>query len=625
MSAILGPPNFRRLLDSYAAVGRGAAPAPPTPDACAVPDADVMRVGNDAAMWVFTMLTSTYKDINQPIDSSLFDTYFRAIDVLVSHLSGADFTSRSGVFLTAAGALLVARKVTGAFCDSMVEVMVLDLRSVGVAASDQQVLAQESAILNRARFKVAAPTPYNIICALVSEAGAPRQAAGRAAIYALCATRDFALYAEHSSTRLAEAARAAAPREATADPVARRMRALCAALPADDAMLEALAAWGVIPPPMPAGAAPPPLARGCRREPAPAATAEPVLVRMRALGEGAFGKVTLCRAADGSLVALKESKEAADDGVVPDVLREVAFLWTVPAQANIVRCLDAFARADGTVAVVYECHGADLAKVIENGWSLAGRERRVSEGGFDTPVLDIMFQVARAMDHLHAYGVMHCDLKPANILISRGAVKVADLGNARAGLSGEQTDVYCTVSHAAPESLLSGEYKGSFPADAWSAGAVFLDLLTGQSGVFWAIGGAKIKDTRHRVWHNVTRMLGVPRETPGGPRLPAAWVAHASRPARQLGPSDSRVSAADLARTLDADLACVTMILRLLEFDPDRRATFEEILLDPAFDALRPASPPPSPASSSDSARAVRLAVRTANRERALKRTHSSA
>ncbi len=118
--------------------------------------------------------------------------------------------------------------------------------------------------------------------------------------------------------------------------------------------------------------------------------------------------------------------------------------------------------------------------------------------------------VASALAHIHSRGIVHRDVKPANILIARaGGVLLADFGIAR--LAGASTLTVAgttvgTVSYMAPEQL-EGLDVGP-PADVWSLGIVLLECLTG-----------------HRVYEGppgeiVARRL---REPVPLPSLPVSW------------------------------------------------------------------------------------------------------
>jgi len=99
--------------------------------------------------------------------------------------------------------------------------------------------------------------------------------------------------------------------------------------------------------------------------------------------------------------------------------------------------------------------------------------------------LDIIIQVAHALAHAHANGLIHRDVKPKNIMISNdGVVKLADMGLAR-----EVTDIklaeteagkaYGTPYYISPEQI-RGKIDIDGRADIYGLGATFYNMVTGR-------------------------------------------------------------------------------------------------------------------------------------------------
>ncbi|MFB0538232.1 MAG: Stk1 family PASTA domain-containing Ser/Thr kinase [Anaerolineae bacterium] len=96
--------------------------------------------------------------------------------------------------------------------------------------------------------------------------------------------------------------------------------------------------------------------------------------------------------------------------------------------------------------------------------------------------LTIAIRVCAAVGAAHKAGLIHCDVKPQNILVvPDGRVKVTDFGIARALTSApvvEGGDVWGTPDYLSPEQA-AGERLGP-PSDVYSIGVVMYEMLTGR-------------------------------------------------------------------------------------------------------------------------------------------------
>jgi serine/threonine-protein kinase len=99
--------------------------------------------------------------------------------------------------------------------------------------------------------------------------------------------------------------------------------------------------------------------------------------------------------------------------------------------------------------------------------------------------LDIIIQVAEALQHAHAKGLIHRDVKPKNIMITKeGVAKLADMGLARAisdkeAAEAEQGKAFGTPYYISPEQI-RGELKIGPPADIYSLGATLYHMVVGS-------------------------------------------------------------------------------------------------------------------------------------------------
>jgi len=103
----------------------------------------------------------------------------------------------------------------------------------------------------------------------------------------------------------------------------------------------------------------------------------------------------------------------------------------------------------------------------------------------ENEALEIIIQLAHALAHAHAKGLIHRDVKPKNIMInSAGVVKLADMGLARAttdieAAETEKGKAYGTPYYIAPEQI-RGKVDIDGRADIYGLGATFYHMVTGR-------------------------------------------------------------------------------------------------------------------------------------------------
>jgi eukaryotic-like serine/threonine-protein kinase len=138
---------------------------------------------------------------------------------------------------------------------------------------------------------------------------------------------------------------------------------------------------------------------------------------------------------------------------------------------SIVTIYELGEEADGTFYIAMELlSGVDLHEAMVPAERLT-REQK----------LQIVSEVCEGLDYAHKRGVVHRDVKPANIrVLERGGVKILDFGIARLGDSNlTQTGIVLgTPSYLAPELIVGG--RVDHRADMWAVGVVLYELVTGQ-------------------------------------------------------------------------------------------------------------------------------------------------
>ncbi|HME05168.1 MAG TPA: protein kinase [Solirubrobacteraceae bacterium] len=190
------------------------------------------------------------------------------------------------------------------------------------------------------------------------------------------------------------------------------------------------------------------------------------------LGEGAFGRVYSGR--DRRLerpVAVKVIKPwwAEDSEWVERFQREAQLLARVD-DPGIVQIYDFGHAEEGPYYVAELVDGESLAERLQRGPLPAAESRVVAE------------KLARALGSAHSRGIVHCDVKPANVLLAAdGRVKVGDFGVARLA-GGTSGGVSVTVA-GTPRYMSPEQARGrptTAATDVYSAGIVLYEMLTGE-------------------------------------------------------------------------------------------------------------------------------------------------
>ncbi|XP_022912947.1 cyclin-dependent kinase 1 [Onthophagus taurus] len=195
-------------------------------------------------------------------------------------------------------------------------------------------------------------------------------------------------------------------------------------------------------------------------------------VKIEKIGEGTYGIVYKGRnKKTGKLVAMKKIRlETEDEGVPSTAIREISLLKEL-RHPNIVLLQDVLLE-ESRLYLIFEYLPMDLKKYIDQLPKTTMMDPRL--------VKSYLYQINSAILFCHQRRVLHRDLKPQNLLISKdGSIKVADFGLGRA--FGVPVRVYThevvTLWYRAPEVLL-GSPRYSCPIDMWSVGCIFAEMTT---------------------------------------------------------------------------------------------------------------------------------------------------
>ena len=191
---------------------------------------------------------------------------------------------------------------------------------------------------------------------------------------------------------------------------------------------------------------------------------------------GAGGMAVVVLAEDerlGRKVAVKRLHAESPEEAARRFERE-AKLGASLNHPNIVAVYDIVSDEDGVLIVMEYVEGRTLRGEMDEGPMPPAR------------AIEILSGAAAALDHAHEHGVVHRDVKPANVLIAErdGAVKLTDLGIATAAERTRITGsgiVLGTASYMAPERL--DGHAGGPAVDVYATAALAFEMLSGRKAV----------------------------------------------------------------------------------------------------------------------------------------------
>lgn len=195
------------------------------------------------------------------------------------------------------------------------------------------------------------------------------------------------------------------------------------------------------------------------------------------LGEGSFGRVFKgLNEATGELIAVKQLFLSGDsEEEVKQLRKEISVMWNLN-HANIVRYLGT-ARTERCLYILLEyVPGGSIANMLQQ------------FGAFTESLLRrFVSQIVRGAEYLHSKGIIHRDIKGANVLVGvDGIAKLSDFGCSK--------KVYgiCTTSVEESMKVMQGSVPwmapevikqtgAGFSSDIWSIGATMIEMATGKA------------------------------------------------------------------------------------------------------------------------------------------------
>ncbi|KAK5911467.1 hypothetical protein CgunFtcFv8_005638 [Champsocephalus gunnari] len=244
----------------------------------------------------------------------------------------------------------------------------------------------------------------------------------------------------------------------------------------------------------------------------------------KTLGRGHFAVVKLARHVfTGEKVAVKVIDKTKLDPVARAHLFQEVRCMKMVQHPNVVRLYEVIDTATKLYLILELGDGGDMYDCIMK-----------HEGGLTEEVAKCYFaQIVHAISYCHRLHVVHRDLKPENVVFFEklGVVKLTDFGFSNRFQPGKTLNTSCgSLAYSAPEILLGDEYDA--PAvDIWSLGVILFMLVCGQP------------------------------------------------PFQETNDSETLTMIMDCKYTVPPHIshACKDLIARMLQREPTKRATLEEI------------------------------------------------
>ncbi|KAK0378669.1 hypothetical protein CLIM01_03962 [Colletotrichum limetticola] len=290
------------------------------------------------------------------------------------------------------------------------------------------------------------------------------------------------------------------------------------------------------------------------------------------VGSGTYGKVfKALHVYTKGLVALKRIRmEGERDGFPVTAVREIKLLQSL-RHTNIVQLQEVMVERNDCF-MVFEYLSHDLTGILNHpSFTLDAAQKK-----------HMTMQLFDGLDYLHKRGVLHRDIKAANILVSSdGVLKLADFGLARFYAKRHQLDYtnrVITIWYRSPE-LLLGETQYGPACDVWSAACVMVEIFT-RHAIFPG-DGSEINQL-----DKIYAVMGTPNKAEWPGLIDMPWF-------ELLRPGYRRANTFPQKYQDRLPASAYRLLAAMFAYDPAKRPSAAEVLADEYFTTE---DPPPQQA-----------------------------